>query len=304
MQRALRVTGRSTTRRAQNAGDCVAEVAARLGRDKQNCKQRYGLLGKKAQAAGSKSVSVSNVPVDLHSIWTLEDLLSYVQLQVAQARGPAFSSPLPTSPSPPQPAATTAAQPHYSVEDDAIILRMYLQGASAKGISTAIDRSTISVHRRWTEKRDEWIAAGNSFATRESEMLIAADGAYRPSHRRKSSQASRRRTAIASRCFVDSSSTSRRPFRRSARRVYECGKRSDKRADTDWPACLTYAYAGTRNGRKRPGWLRRNVLFERGLSDRLGPSQQHYPSQQLYRFCSSFSSRSVASAAVERAVER
>lgn len=35
-----------------------AEVAARLGRDKQNCKQRYGLLGKKAQAAGSKSVSV------------------------------------------------------------------------------------------------------------------------------------------------------------------------------------------------------------------------------------------------------
>ena len=99
----------------------------------------------------------------MHSIWTLEDLFFYVQEQVAQARGPAFSSPLPTSPSPPQPAAAiTAAQPSYTVEDDAIILRMYLQGASAEGISTAIDRSTISVHRRWTEKRDEWIAAGAS----------------------------------------------------------------------------------------------------------------------------------------------
>jgi hypothetical protein len=54
----------------------------------------------------------------------------------------------------------------YTADEDVSILRMCLQGASAEGIGTAIDRSTLSVHRRWTEKRNEWIAAGVSQHTR------------------------------------------------------------------------------------------------------------------------------------------
>ena len=70
----------------------------------------------------------------------------------------------------PAPASSSSAQiltapaplPLYTAGDDIAILRMYLQGESAEGIGTAIDRSTLSVYRRWTEKRDEWIASGAS----------------------------------------------------------------------------------------------------------------------------------------------
>ncbi|GAA5982443.1 hypothetical protein JCM10908_006650 [Rhodotorula pacifica] len=54
----------------------------------------------------------------------------------------------------------TAPLPPYTVEDDAIILRMYLQGNSAERIGVAIKRSAFSVQRRWAKKRDGWIAAG------------------------------------------------------------------------------------------------------------------------------------------------
>ncbi|KWU42487.1 hypothetical protein RHOSPDRAFT_36012 [Rhodotorula sp. JG-1b] len=94
-----------------------------------------------------------------------EDAASSLELrtggQIGQGGQAAFSTPLPIASTPAQqPAAMTAPLPPYTVEDDTIILRMYLQSNSAERIGIAIKRSAFSVHRGWTKKKDGWIAAG------------------------------------------------------------------------------------------------------------------------------------------------